>query len=224
MKMHLKRNGISVLSYARINAPFIIFTGQGGQKPQLLSHHFVYVLLKNAGERTFHVRQVKTDQQTHEVMVIDRVNFALLENALLGEKSYSSQTVTHQKRRSAGQVCPLCRGPLTGQKSKKGKVENGKEYFEVRCHYRHYPHIQCEFLIKLEQSEYALFKKNRYPTRAWIKKLDGQRCPRCKDVLFERRLPNGNLFHQCRKTLVKEYPGEEGCDFKMKITNEEQRH
>jgi len=219
MKRSLLNSGINLLSYAKYDSPFVLRSNKG-QPPQLLSHHFVYLLVKNAGEPSFYAREVTTIEQVSEVLAADKLHFRLIENALMGKKPYSSQTQSHQKRRSAQQLCPLCPGPLTGQKGKKGKIKDGKEYFEVKCHYRHYPRYNCDFFVELEKTEYILFKKNRYPTNKWLNKLDAKRCPRCKDLLFEMKLPDGRIYHQCRNTLIRQFPGEDYCDFRTEITDE----
>ncbi len=219
MKKNLLNSGIHPLEYARYNSPFVS-RGNQGQPPQLLSHHFVFLLVKNHGEQSFYAREVLTEEIKSEVLAIDKHHVALLEHALTGKKSYTSQSLSHQKRRSAQQVCPLCPGPLTGQKSKKGKIKDGKEYFEVKCLYRHYRQYNCDFLVELEKSEYILFKKNKYPTNKWLNKLDTKRCPVCKDkdLLFERKASDGRVFHQCRKTLIRQFSGEDHCDYRIEIT------
>lgn len=217
LKKSLLNNGIQPLEYARYNSPFV-FRGTHGQPPQLLSHHFVYLLLKNSGKHSLLVREVLTQEHISEVLAIDKLNGALLEHALSGQKSYTPQSLSHQKRRFAQQVCPLCPGLLTGQKSKEGKIKDGKEYFEVKCLYRHYRRYNCDFYVELEKSEYILFKKNMYATNKWLNKLETKRCPLCKDFLFERKAPDGKVFQQCRKTLIRQFPGEDHCNYRSEIT------
>lgn len=216
MKRYLLNNGIQPLAYARTNPPFF-FRGKQGRQPQLLSRHFVYLLIKDSGQRSFYAREVLNEEDISDVLAIDKLNFRLLEQAMLSRKAYTSQTQSHQKRRSGRQMCPLCPGFLTGQKSKKGKIRDGKEYFEVKCHYRHYPDYSCEFFIELERPEYILFKRNRYPTSRWLNMLPTKRCPLCKDLLFERKSLDGKVFHQCRKTLIRQVPGEDHCDYRIEI-------
>ena len=220
IKRFLLKDGIPPLVYASVNTPFIV---SHGHQYQLLSHHFVYLLVKGTGARSFLAREA-TLEQINDILAIDQLNVALLERALSGKKDFTSQTQSHRKRRLAQQVCPLCPGLLIGQKSKKGKIkEDGKEYFEVKCHYRHYSRYRCEFFVELEKSEYILFKNNKYPTSKWLIKLN-TKCPHCKDILFERKMPDGKIFHQCYKTLTRHYPGDDDCNYKIEITDEKRKH
>ncbi len=216
MSKLLRDEGINALDYSRVNTPFIFQDKQ----THLLSHHLVYLLAKHSGIQSIYMRHALTPDQIRDVLAVDSLSYAVLEFARLNSKNSSAQTRSHQKRRTAKQMCPLCPGFLTAQKDKHGKIREGKEFFEIKCHYRHYKGYNCEFHFELEKEDYRLFKQGRFPTNKWLQRLDTERCPLCNDSLFERKSSDGKVFHQCRKTLTKQFPGDDFCDYNIEISRD----
>ena len=211
-KRYLLKKELNTLSYCKAHPPHVIKNEEGNYK--LLSNHHVYLLVIDAKENGFHAIEVNEDDSV-EITSINRNDIALLESALLADKTQTGAAITHQQKRTAKQVCPLCGGALLRQKSNRPK-DGSEEMFEVHCQYnaKSYPHIACEFSALLEKAEFKLFRKYKYPTSNWMKKLKSL-CPKCNvKHLYERNTLSGKVFHQCVNTLIGRYMV---CDYKTEI-------
>lgn len=214
LKKYLSRSNTNILSFCSANRPYVL--AREDHSYQLLSHHHVYLLVKGLRQRGFNANEVTSTSEVDDILTVDRINATLLEKALMSEVSLSGAAKGHQRRRAARQICPLCSGPLIRQKSKKGRIIDGEEMYEVHCHYneKYYPHRACNFAVLLEKIEFDLFKRNQYPTSRWLQKL-GSNCPKCKDdPLYERRMLNGKVFHQCLNTLTGD---DSKCSYRVEI-------
>jgi hypothetical protein len=192
----LSRHGIDTVAYCAAHKLYVLEQPQ--KEPELLTNHHIYMLLRESGVTKFALETVHTTEEAGKYLAIDRVNAMLLCNALEATKTQSNSAVIHQMRRAAGQVCPLCGGPLELQNGEAGKIHRGPhEYRRVRCHYRTKKSFNCNFRVELDPQAAALFREYAYPTDAWLKKTDSI-CRNCnRESLYELTPQIGSPVHFC---------------------------
>ena len=119
----MSRCGVDLAAYSSTHKLYVLDDPKK-KELELLTNHHIYMLMMELGQTEFTVETVHTAEEADKYLSIDRVNAMIMCNALeatkkdQSNKDQSNSAAIHQRRRVAGQICPLCGGPLELKKER----------------------------------------------------------------------------------------------------------
>lgn len=178
---------------------------------QLIGRKWVYAYLVSSGTTEF-PSIIVSDNLADEIIQLDHTEIALLSAyGLAGTHipGRSRATETRHKARRAGQICPICQGPLRSVRANRRTVN---ATHKISCENKSRRDIMCPFEAMLTDYEYAMFTRYELPTSMWLTVLDGEKCPDCGESMYMRLVHTGEAAEvKTVKRCKSKYSGLNSC-------------